>query len=172
MQILRKNSGFSLVEMLVYVSILSAVLILFVNSLLAINRSYAVVRAEMTLDRGAIGSMERITREIRDATSIDLAQSVFGVNPSILVLNILDAVGNTSKTTFSLIGQTLHISKDGVDQGILLPPNITISKLTFYSLDSGSSKAIKIEIRLSDKEFGVTRTASYYSTVILRGSYK
>ena len=164
--------GFSLFEMLIYVSILSAVLVLFVNSLLAINRSYAVVRAEMTLDNGAISSMERITRGIREATSIDLVQSVFGVNPSILVLNILDTVGNTSKMTLSLINQTLHISKDGVDQGVLLPSTVTVPKLIFYSLDSVSSKAVKIEIQLENKETGVTRRNSYYSTVILRGSYK
>ncbi len=164
--------GFSLVEMLIYISILSVVLVLFVNSLLAINRSYAVVRAEMTLDNGAIGSIERITREIRGATSVDLAQSVLGVNPSILVLNVLDAVGNTSKIMFSLINQTLHISKDGVDQGVLLVPTITVPKLNFYSLDSGLSKAVKAEIQFENKETGVTRRNSYYSTVILRGSYK
>ena len=164
--------GFSLIEMLIYLSILGAIFTLFTNSLLAISRSYAVLKKLTALDSGAIASMERITREIREATSVDLTQSTLGSNPGVLVLNQVDSFGSTSKLKFSLTNQVLHIARDSTDQGVLLPSSITAPLLIFYSLDSGISKAVKIEMQLRDSEGGATRNQSYYSTVILRGSYK
>ncbi len=159
--------GFTLIEALIYIAILSAVFVMFVNALLAINKSFAVIRTIMTQNAAAVSSMERMTREIRGSVSVDAA-SVLGANPGTLILNQADG----SKITFLLINQSLHLELGGVDQGALLPASVTIPRLVFYKLDSGVSTAVKIEMQIQDKESGVTRAGSYYDTVILRGSYK
>ena len=163
--------GFSLIETLVYIAVLSLVSTLFVNTLLAMNRSYAVLETVMMLDRAATAGMERMTREIRAATDVDTLQSTLGVSPGVLTVNQIDETGAVSRAAFSILNEVLHISRDGVDQGSLLPPRIAAESLIFRLIDSGKSKAVKIEMRLLSVA-GRTRSESYYTTVILRGSYR
>ncbi|MBI3632223.1 MAG: hypothetical protein HY225_02135, partial [Candidatus Vogelbacteria bacterium] len=54
----------------------------------------------------------------------------------------------------------------------LIPTGVAVRSLIFYLIDTGSSKAVKVEMQLGETKGGVVRYANYYSTVILRGSYK
>ena len=164
--------GFTLVELIVYVSVLAALLLMFSNSLLAIGRSYGQLKVIRDLDSAATVSMERITREIRSSSAVDLEQSILGTIPGTLVLDQIDVGGNTATIKLNVVDSAVHLWSDDVDEGSLLPMGVTVTKLLFYFIDTGMSKGVKVEMQLGKRIGQVTRTANYYSTIILRGSYK
>lgn len=144
------QKGTTLIETVIYISILVVIFGIFTSLVLSVSKSYLQLSVERNRDMAAISVMERITREIRASSSADVS------TPGVLVL------GNTSFATTS--SQNIQISVDNVDQGTLLPTGITVSRLIFDLVDSGRSKAVKMEMRLSGQ--------TYYSTIILRGTYR
>lgn len=164
--------GFSLIEAVVYIAMLSAVLVLFAGIVLAVSGSYAKHAVLRSMDVAGITAMERMTREIRGASSVDAAGSTLGVTPGVLSLNRALPAGGSSKISFQVTGQNIQVKVDNADQGTLLPPEVTVSSLIFRQIDSGKSQAVKIEMSLAGSIGNATSSGSYYSTVILRGSYK
>ena len=159
-------SGLSLIETMIYIAILLAVLLLFVNMILPISESYINIRMIRKLDSAAISSMDRMTREIRDASSINIA-SILGVDQSRLVVDNPDA----TQVIFSMVDNQIHIVNDGVDSGSLLPPGITTPIFNIRRVLTGHSVGVRIEMILEGSERNIPRYQKYYSTVTLRGSY-
>ncbi|MBI3633950.1 MAG: hypothetical protein HY226_06725, partial [Candidatus Vogelbacteria bacterium] len=93
--------GFTFIELIVYISVLVAVFLVFSSSVLSISKSYGQLRIIRDLDFAAIDSMERITREVRGASSVDSTQSVLGINVGTLLVNQTDSSGNNTTVKFS-----------------------------------------------------------------------
>lgn len=165
-----KKRGLSLVEIMIYLAILSAALLLFVNLLTSISKSYISIRMIRKLDSAGISAMDRVTREIRNASSVD-ASSILGINPGTLILNTLDSSGSPTQIVFSVLSSQLHVTEAGVDSGSLFPTGITAPSLIFSQINTGVSRAIKIEMKIENEEGNTVRDQNYYSTIILRGSY-
>ena len=165
------KKGLSLIETLICLAILSVTFLLFTNVIMSMSRSYISLRTVRNLDLAAINTMDIMTREIRNASSVD-ASSILNTNPGTLVLNDVDSSGNITQKTFTIVSQQVHIKSGVVDNGSLDPTPITVPNLIFRSFSGGVSSAVKIEMTLEDKEGNATRDQKYYSTIILRGSYK
>lgn len=166
------RKGFSIIETLVYISLLAAIFLLFVNFTTGLVRSYGIVKAIRDLDNGALVSMERITREIRGSTTVDMGQTILDTSPGKLVLNQIDSLGATTQTVFLVVNGNLNITISGVDKGSLLPDGVTVTNLKFTKIDSTHSNAIKIDITLRSTRGKITKDENYHSTIIMRGSYK
>ena len=166
------KKGFSLIEMIVYIAVLSMVFGVFTGIVLAVNSSYAKIGVVRSLDIAGITSVERMTRTIRASASIDAANSTLGTSPGVLALLGVDASGAPSNAVFQVSNQNIQIKVNGTVQGTLLPAGVTVSSLVFRSINSGKSTAVKIEMQLSGVSGKASRVENYYSTIILRGSYK
>lgn len=166
----RTPRGFSLVETIIYISILALVVVLFVNLLISISGSYVQIRMARKLDSAAVSSMDRMTKEMRNASSVS-GGSVLGISPGKLILNSVDSLGNPLSVSFDIRSSQPHIYLNGEDAGPLVPAGVTASRLIFRRLDSPVSQAVKIEMTLESRDGNSLRAANYYSTVILRGSY-
>jgi len=163
--------GFSLVELLIYIALLSIILIVVVNTMLAMTRSYGAVASSRDIETSAIVAMDRLVREIREADDLIGTQSVFGTHPGKLVIKST-AEDNTVKTTeFSLNAGRLRVKENNMDTGPLTVSNVTVSRLVFSPIISGVSKAVKIEMEMQSGAGQALRSAKLYNTVVLRGSY-
>lgn len=170
-QNIKSGAGFSLIEMLVYVTILSALFILVVNTLLVVNRSYSTIKVTNDINNSAIVSLERFVREIRLANSIDLSDSVFGTNPGRLVLNTTDSIGNPLILDFYVESNDLKLKKDGVLSGSLILDDVDITNLVFINTSTTTSSSVKIEMTLETSNKGANKSEKFYSSAVLRGSY-
>ncbi len=166
------KKGFSLIELLIYIAIISMVFGLFTQIVLSVSKSYAEIAVIRNLDTGAISAMERITREVRASSSIDAANTVLGTSPGVLSLNQVDSNGTRSTVLFKTNNQNIQMKRDGNDQGTFLPSGVAVSSLVFSSINSGNSSAVKILMQLVGTSGKITRTKNYYNTIILRGSYQ
>ena len=166
-----KNSGFTLIETLVYISVLVIILVFVVNTVSLITKSYNGLKVSRSINSSATSILERISREIRWSSSIDEGLSVFNTDLGILTLNTLDDDGNIIQAKFFIENGDLKIEKP---VGIISPLNIggaEVQKMILHKIDTGVSDMVKIELELSGEWGDRSKTETFYNSVVLRESY-
>ena len=168
---LRASRGFTLIELLLYTGILIILVSVIGSTLLAFSRTYRSIASEQAIEQGAEGGLERMVRDIHSASTIDTANSMFDTSPGALSLNATDAAGTPVTIRLSLSNGILHLSKDGVDEGPLMPASVNVSSLIFRSITTANSQAVKIEMTLESGTSSSYHARSFYETTVLRGTY-
>lgn len=163
--------GFTLVEMVVYTTLLVVILVIIVSFIISFGNAYNILRSTIHIDNSATVSFERMIREIRQANDVDIGASTLGTHPGHLVLNTTDAADTPVILEFYINGGTLTVKKDGVDAGALTRTDVTIDNLVFVNISTSTSEAVKIEMTLESMIASTTKTKNFYSSSVLRGSY-
>ena len=101
------KAGFSIAEIIIYLAIFTMVSILVINSFITITKSFTTTHTNRDLLESGITSMERMSREIRQASSIDLAGS--SLSTGILQLNSTDGASNPVVINFSKESLVLNL---------------------------------------------------------------
>ena len=171
MKLAKRNTGFTLIEMIVYVVILGIIAVLAVNSAFEMTKAYVNLRVSRDMNASATAVLERITREIRGAYDIDAAQSTFGANPGRLMLNTKDALGADTTVEFYIENGLIKVKEGGVAKGALMTSSTQASSFIVRSLSNANSKAIKIDLTVAATRGNVSKTRNFYNTIVLRGSY-
>lgn len=168
----RKNKieGYSIIEIIVYLAIFTALSILVLNSFIAILNSFNTTNMNRKLLESGSVIMERMSREIRQSQSIDVAHSSFGSNPGILQLN---GASTSENSKFAIVGQSLNLYEGtGLSlMGNMLAQNVSVTNLIFRRISTTNSEAVKIEMTLQYSRGQSTKTANFYDTIVLRGGY-
>lgn len=160
------SKGYSLIELLVYVSLFVVISVVIVQSLLYMMKTYSNARSFRTLQQNGELIMERITRDIRQASSVVPGSSVFGTSPGTLALSGKDSENVAYSETLSLVSGTAKINIDGVVSD-LSSNEVSVADLTFWSITTTSSDAIKFKLTLTTNRNPIV-TKTFYNTVILR----
>ena len=163
-----KKRGYSLVEMVIYTAIISIVFFVVINMILSFTDSYRVVTALRLADHTGIDSMERITRDIRSASSVDTGNSTFGSSPGVLTL-ISTENGVSTTTKFYLNEGKIKVDVNGIYSGPLSVYRSNVTNLTFYLLSNSSGSAVKIDMTVQGVVGTVTKIKNFHSTINLRG---
>jgi len=165
------TKGLSLVETLIYVSIISVILVVIINALYSLSKSYRTIRSTVAIESSAVTSLDRIVREIHNALSVDDAQSTLNTSPGVLTLNTKDDDGVNLTVQFFVTNQVVHIRENGVDIGPLSDSYARVTNLVFRSITTSQSRAIKIEMTIESGQDTSYKSKKFYSTAVLRGSY-
>lgn len=168
---IENKKGISLIETLVYVTILTLVSVLIVSALSSLGKSYRSMRQAESIERTAQIVLERVGREVRGASSIDTAASVFNNDNGSLTINTEDDDGSPTTIRFYLSDDSVWIEEGGIEEGPLSPSDVTITSLIFYRISTAESEAVKVEMEVSSGEGAGVRVKKFYSTITLRGSY-
>lgn len=154
--------------MIIYLSILTIVSVLMVNTVLMFTGSYRNLQAMRIVEHSATDAMERMTRDIRTASSVDQVHSTFGSNSGILTLvTTLNGVSTTTK--YYLQNNIIQMNVNGAYWGPLSSSNATVISLVFSISTSSVSEAVKIDMTVQGVSGNVTKNGVYHSTVVLRG---
>lgn len=168
---IHKNKGYSLIEIVVYLAIFSALSVLVINSFIVILGSFNTTRANRDLLQSGSKTMERLSREIRQAESVDLVNSTLGSSPGVLQLNSRDSAGTPMTVRFAIASGNLNLYENGTLVDNLVMENISPTSLIFRRIATTNSEAVKIELTVQDTSSTSTKTENFYNTVILRGTY-
>ena len=160
--------GFTLLEMIVYVTILSLITVVLVNTLLSFSGAYREVRMHRAIDNSALTAFERMTRDIRGARNVVVNQSVLGTHPGVLTLNTVGTSVSTT-TRFYIEDGVVKVDVNGVYSGPLTLARTAVTQLSFQRLVSTSSEAVKVDMTVEYVYGSTTKTKNYYTTVILKG---
>lgn len=166
-----RKKGFTLVEVIIYVGLLAMVLVAVVNMFVLMGTSYNFLKLSRHMQTSATTAVDRMVRDIRNAQSINIAQSTLGTSPGVLTLNTTTAADTPQTLQFYVSSGILRVKQDGGDIGPVTLPDVTISSLIFRQISTGVSQAVKIELSLSAGTGPSTRSANFYSTAVLRDSY-
>ncbi|TAK57474.1 hypothetical protein EPO17_01890 [Patescibacteria group bacterium] len=166
-----KKAGVSLVEMLIYIALLTSVTALVVNGLVSMSRTYNDLRLSKNITTSATGALTRMVYEIRQAQSVDADQSTFVTSPGELSLNTTPASGIPTTVKFYVQNGVLRVMTGGVDEGQITLSNTTVSSLTFNRVQNSISQAIKINLTLQSTVGTKTKTETFYTTAVLRNIY-
>jgi len=167
----QKKNGYSVVEILVYLAIFAALSILVINSFIVVLGSFSATRTNRDLLESGSTAMERISREIRQAESIDVVNSVFNSSPGALQLNSTNSDGTPTIIEFRIVNGALNLYQDDVLMGSLLGQNISATSLVFRRITTTNGEAVKIELTLQDTVGKLNKLENFYNTIILRGAY-
>lgn len=165
-----RNKGFTLIETIVYAVFVAILTVVTIQALTIAMNSFYKLRLVQNVDQSATVGLERMSREIRNAYSIDTTQSTFDTNPGRLTLLTKDQLGMTTTIEFYVSGSDLRFKQGGVDMGSLLTKNAVVSNLIFKQIANPNSRAVKIEMTLGDTRGTLQNSENFYNTVILRGS--
>jgi len=172
----RNMQGFTLVEMIMYLAIMTVVTIAMVRALVVVFSSNRASFADSNIRNSAYSAMENMIREIRGSQSIDMASSVlYPSQTGILQLNQVDAAGNPYIVRFSTSSNlSLSLSEGSTTPSFVGPITLNGTKvmnLIFTPINTGHSQAVRIQMNLTASANGQTKSQWFYSTVILRDSY-
>jgi len=154
------NKGFSLVEMLVYVGVVSIVLLLVVAFIANLMRSYTRFRVEREISTNIRGAMNYMLREVKSAEDVYAPTSSFGVTPGQLSLETrtnLPADETTTFIDFYVDDGQLFIKREGQNPSAITSDRVRVTTLRFNRFDPpGIGESVEIELALGYRE-GLSR---------------
>lgn len=157
-----KTRGVSVVELVIYIGILTALLFIVINMISSISRSSSNFRANDNLANTASLALERISREIRESTEVAEARE------GMLSLIKEDDLGNSTTTSFSLVGDRLSISVNGVETGAISTSRVRVVEANFTLISGSSTDAVRTSIILESGDGRAYKSESFYTTSVLR----
>lgn len=152
--------------MIVYISIMALVLAVIVNMIIIIIVSQKKVASLSAIEHSAIVAFDRMSREIRDADTIDYGKSQTSY-PAKLVLDTTDDAGNPKEVEIFLNNESLEIT-DGSVTGPLVDPDVRVSEFSYFIISENTVEAVKMKLTLEAGENQFQRAETFYSTILLR----
>lgn len=167
--IMEKNKGFTLIELMLYVSLAAIILLLISLFLTTVLQARIKNQTVYEVEQQGSQILENVSGVIRNAKNINLPTA--GNSSPIISLATVD--GLKDPTIFSLSGNTLTI-KEGIGSVINLSSNrVSIDSLTFTNISrTGTPGSIRVILTLSHvnaanrNEYEFNQT--FYETVSLR----
>lgn len=171
----KHNSGFTLLEIVLYVGLLMIVVV-FANSFaVAIIRINASSELTEQARDNAHHTLDIIDKEVRLARSVYTPTSVFGTSPGQLSLETGEQLPTGETTTyvdFYLDDERVYMKREGLGPELIIGENIRVTNFTFTHLTAGSApdmEAVRVDMSaVYNTGSGGGRTVRFTTTSSLR----
>ena len=170
------NKGFTLMETLIYISVLiiiTTVLTIFITWTIRANAKIKV--EQETLDN-ARRATEIMTYEIKEAKSVYTPTSILDQNPGQLSLETTHSLPLDEKATFLdiyLCGKQICLKRENTQPSAITSDRTSVDKLTFSRVLSNTTEVVQINFTLhydspgNHPEWQASTTIN--STITLKG---
>lgn len=163
--ILKNNSkGFSLLEVLVSLTIFSLILSAVVSFLLSMNASNLKTKADREALENAKGAIEQIAYEIRSAKSIYTPTTTEN-QLSLETSKYIPAGETNTFIDFFLCGSAICLKKESQEAIAITSSSVQITNLAFSQISTGGSPSVQIDLTVNSgaSSTSLTSTASLRS---------
>lgn len=160
------NNGFSIVETMVYLSVLVLVTGVIVTTFLSLDTVLVRNKTDREMTQSATVALERIVRTVHDATSVTAGQSAFGTSTGALALS---STGTT--TRFYIASSTLMMSENGVTVGPLTSESVPVQSFVVTHYTGSSTEMVRVALTLKAQSKAASSTRTFYTGAVLRGTY-
>jgi len=161
-----QQSGFTLIETLIYIAIVGMVVTSIVSFSLAVSSTRTKTYVVQEVQANTRIALEIIGQKIRMADSVDVASSTFGTDPGVLVLRMSD--GSIDPTIIDLDSDDGFLRiKEGSDSPLYLTSKqVVVDSLLFTNLTASSSHGnIRVEMNASFNDPGTSVEYNYTQNV-------
>lgn len=160
-----KTAGLTIVEFLVYISVLVLIMASSVTFLFSLQDILTEYQLETELYRGGTAALEQIVLSLRQADSFDATNSVTQPSTSgVLVLN-----GSTT-IEFARVSNELQLSIDGELYGDITSEAIAVNGFTVYRYRTTAGEFVRVELNLEASRGPISRSTTFYGGSVLRGA--
>ncbi len=168
-----KKSGYTLLEVLVYVAIFIIVSVVVIDALLYSSKFLVQSRAIGEMKNSGSLAMERMVREVQTAASVNTGASTLGSHPGTLVLNSADEFGAAKVVRFDYLStpQGIGVTDAGIDRGSLISSSTSVTNIVYRHGTTAKSSFVKIEMTVTSKKLPALPAEKFYGTAVLRGGY-
>ena len=160
-----------MIEILIYIALFAVFSVVVTKSFINTAASFSQIRANRVLSANGFTIMERISRDIREAESVDSGSSTLESSPGILKLNSTDSSDDPKTVRFYISAGDLKLEENGLLVGNVSSTDVTINSLIFRSITTSAGSAIKVELTLDYAKGNTNKTVNFSNTIILRGDY-
>ncbi len=171
-QHLTLNEGFTLIEILIYIGLVSVFLIICTSFAWTVINSKIKNQAILEVQQNARFTIERMIQEIHAAEDINIAQSDFNINLALpenngkkLSLKMGDV--GVDPTEFDVASNILQIKQGTNGPYALTSSNVRVTDLTFTNLSTSSSKTKNIKIRLTTEHINPENREPWEASITL-----
>lgn len=168
-----KRKGFTLVEMIIYLGFFAVLITLAIESTLIMMKAFYSLRLSRDINQSITVSMERMSRELRNAHGVatSSSQSTFNTHPGRLTVLTKTSSGTDTTLEFYVDGANqLRYKEGGIEKGTLMTKNTVLTNLVFVVDNTLTPKAVKIEMSLRDAQGFLSRNATTSNTIVMRNA--
>jgi hypothetical protein len=161
-----------MIEMVLYVTLITIITVPIISLIVSTSENLQKLRAARTVDTSAQIVLEKISREIRYASDVDVITSILGTTPGKLELLSQTSGGVPITVSFSVVAGRIEFQRStSASSSPLTPANILVDQLIFDLITTPRSKAIKTSLVLTATQGAGVVERTYNTTTVLRGSY-
>ncbi len=163
------NKGFTVVELIIYITILSLILLLCSSFIFYFTQSNAQTKGDREALENTRRALEEITYEISGAKGIYTPTTT--ANQLSLETSRYVPIGeNTSYVDFFICGTRICLKKELQNPIFLTSDTVQISNLTFTQISINGSSSIKTNITMNYKNMfnNLSQSVNLTSTASLR----
>ena len=170
-------SGFTLIELMVYVAILGVISIFVADNLSQIVFTFNKARAEREVINSSRVSLETITKEIQEASLVYTPSSVFNSTTSqisLLSQNNPPAGHEQGFVDIYIDNGRLYLKKEGVNTLPLTSNRVIVTQFRAeHIIQSLNREDIKITLTVvyNTESVRLASSATFNASIALRGSY-
>ena len=147
---LRFKNGFTLIEVLVYITVLAILIIPIFSLLIWSFHSNIKAKAMRETQEDASRTMDIIVREIKEAKSV-YVPTTNSSQFSLETINYLPTDEDTTYIDFFLCDSHLCLKKESQDPVSITKDNVEVNNLVFTRIVSGDSTSIQILLGMKYK---------------------
>jgi Tfp pilus assembly protein PilW len=163
----QKNKGFSIIEIIIYISIFSLVVLASSQVIVNIFTSYKDVVYKKSIENSAVVVLDRITRETRSAKFID-SSSMIGNTNSSLYLTLEDDDGEYT-LRFYKDGDRIYVQERNGEVVPLSSNKTRVDSFFVQQIDTALSTALRFTLTLSSIRGDMTK--DFNTASIIQASY-
>ena len=163
-----QQSGMSLIEVMVYLFLLTIVSTAAVGLMLSMSSLYTQYTAKQQLFTVGTVVMERLLTDIREAQNLNSAQSILASSTAAtLSLNM-----GTTTAQYVWNGSDIQVSRTGTATSTLNGGGVRVTSIVFYSITADGKQFVRVNAQLSVTVGSYTETRTFSGGAIIRGTYE
>lgn len=162
-----REQGFTLVEALIYFSILIVMSVGAVTFLFSLQDLFAQYRVKQELFTAGSNVLERATTEIRTSEEVVVANSVIA-DPTAGAIALDDGA---AETVLIFEGDAINVYVNGVLEGSLTSSAVTVEQFTVYHYPATIGETVRFKVTLTATVGSYSVTETFYGGALVRGDY-
>ena len=165
------QSGFSLVETIIYISLMIVMLSVLFYLISSAYRTYSILRSSRNIERSAMYVMGGINDIVNKSSKIDTVGTKFDdpLNGSISLIS-KDNLGNSTTSRIYLENNRVILSENNSIVGELSLSDVNVKNLIFKNMSTSTINGFKVEMLIDNASSTSEKYISekFYDSYILK----
>ncbi len=143
------RTGFTLLELIVYLAIISVIAVSFTSYTISITNTRTKTYVAQEVHANARAALETMSQRIQAATGVNIGASTFGVDPGVLSLIMADATKNPTILDLTANDGRLRIKEGSAGAVELTSNEVSVTNLVFTNLTPAGVPRENIRIQMT-----------------------